>query len=142
MRRARALALLSLLVVTPAGYASKFCTGAGPSWLKDHGAGLFYVVFWALAAFFIWPSKRMVKRIVIWVFSITCTLEFLQLWRPPFLESIRATSPGAALIGTTFDWLDFPPYVLGALLGWGWLTLIVRRDASGSDRSPRPPYDR
>ncbi|ODS34777.1 MAG: hypothetical protein SCARUB_00037 [Candidatus Scalindua rubra] len=49
------------------------------------------------------------------VLGITCFLEFLQLWHPPFLESIRSTFIGSVLIGTTFTWWDFPHYALVAL---------------------------
>lgn len=138
----RIFALLSLFVVTPAGLATKLLGGPEHSWLKDHGAGALYVVFWVLAAFFLWPSEKALKPIVLWVFSITCILEVLQLWHPPLLERIRATFLGATLIGTTFEWWDFPPYALGSLLGWGWIRLIIGLDASNSDRSLRPPYDK
>ncbi len=131
MNSRRIWTLACLIAIVPAGFASKLLAPRD-SWLRDHGAGALYEVFWILAAFFVWPSERAVKRIAIWVFSVTCVLEFLQLWHPPFLQRIRATFIGATLIGTTFDWWDFPPYALGSLLGWAWVVLLIR----GTVRKP------
>ncbi len=116
MTRQRLLTAASLLLVVPAGFAAKYATG--PGWIADHGAGALYVVFWILAACLVWPSRR--ARIVAIVLGATCGLEFLQLWHPAPLEAVRATFIGRALIGTTFDWGDFPPYFLGAAAGWLW----------------------
>ena len=76
-----------------------------------------YVAFWCLAARLIFRSAKPV-RIVIYVLAATSSLELMQLWHPPFLEYVRSFAWGRALIGTTFSWLDFPHYVLGAAIGW------------------------
>ena len=59
---------------------------------------------------------------------VTCALEVLQLWHPWFLEKVRSTFLGKALIGTTFVWWDFPHYFLGSLIGWVWLKRIFQLD--------------
>jgi hypothetical protein len=64
-------------------------------------------------------------QIPLWVFSITCVLEFMQLWHPPVLQQFRATFLGRMLIGTTFSWWDFPHYAVGCLLGWFWLRQLM-----------------
>lgn len=46
-------------------------------------------------------------QIPLWVFAITCMLEFLHLWHPPILEEFKATFVGRLLIGTTFSWENF-----------------------------------
>ncbi len=61
-------------------------------------------------------AKKAVWQIPMWVFAITCGLEFLQLWHPPILEQIRSTFIGRASLGTTFSWWDEPHYVLGCVL--------------------------
>jgi hypothetical protein len=119
--------ILSLLVVTPLGFAFKFYSGPGNWWFNDYGAGVLYEIFWIMLAFFFLPSKRSASLIPICVFVITCILEFLQLWHPPFLQAIRSSFFGSALIGTTFAWWDFPHYILGCLIGWGWLRFLLRR---------------
>ena len=119
---------LSLLVVTPLGFAFKFYSGPGNGWFNNYGAGVLYEIFWILLAFLFFPSKRSANVIPVYVFLITCILELLQLWHPPFLETIRSSFLGSALIGTTFVWWDFPHYVLGCLMGWGCLRFHLRRE--------------
>jgi hypothetical protein len=71
-------------------------------------------------------------QIPLWVFGITCTLEFLQLWHPLILEHFRATFVGRLLIGTTFSWWDFLYYGVGCFLGWFWLWQLKASDAKTS----------
>jgi len=118
---------LSLLIVTPAGFAFKLYSGPGNWWFNDYGAGLLYEVFWILVAFFFFPSKRAGNGIPVYVFGITCILEFAQLWHPPLLQELRSHFLGSALLGTTFAWSDFPHYVLGSLLGWAWIRFLLKK---------------
>ena len=119
---------LSLLVVTPLGFAFKFYSGPGNEWFNNYGAGVVYEIFWILLASLFFPSKRSANVIPVYVFVMTCILEFLQLWHPPFLEMIRSFFLGSALVGTTFVWWDFPHYVFGCLMGWIWLRLLFRQE--------------
>jgi hypothetical protein len=119
--------ILSLLVVTPLGFAFKFYPGPGSGWFNNYGAGLLYEIFWILLVFLFFTSRKSANVIPVYVFIITCILEFLQLWHPPFLEILRSSFVGRALIGTTFVWWDFPHYVLGCLIGWVWLRFLLRR---------------
>ena len=120
--------LLSLLIVTPLGFLFKFYPGPGNYWFNNYGAGLLYEVFWILSAFFFFHSKRSVYIVPFCVFLITCSLEFLQLWHPLFLEIIRSAFIGRALIGTTFVWWDFPHYVIGCLVGWMWIRILIDKE--------------
>ena len=65
-------------------------------------------------------------KIVIFVFIITCCLETLQLWHPEFLEVIRSNFIGVTILGNSFNWLDFPYYFIGSLLGYLWLYKIKK----------------
>ncbi|RKY08790.1 MAG: DUF2809 domain-containing protein [Planctomycetota bacterium] len=118
--------ILSLCVITPAGFACKFYAGPGGGWFNDYGGGVAYEIFWCLVVFFFWPEKKAAVKIAVWVFIVTCLLETLQLWHPPFLRQIRSTFPGKALLGTTFAWWDFPHYVIGTFLGWLWMRALGR----------------
>ncbi|MDP6778276.1 MAG: DUF2809 domain-containing protein, partial [Candidatus Latescibacteria bacterium] len=60
------------------------------------------------------------------VLAVTCALEVLQLWHPPFLELVRRSFVGATLLGTSFDWVDFPHYVAGCAIGWLWMRRLGR----------------
>ncbi len=120
---------VALVAVTAAGFASKLYQGPGDGWFNDSLAGLFYVVFWCLAAAICLPTAPADDagaapkgvspgRIALTVLALTCALEVLQLYHPPFLQRLRGTFAGAALLGTTFVASDFVYYVIGAAIGW------------------------
>ena len=82
------------------------------------------MMIWSVGLFAVLPSRKNVWRIPLIVFVLTCGLEFLQLYKPPILQSFRATLIGAALIGTDFVWQQFPFYIAGALCSYFLLKLI------------------
>jgi len=114
----RKYSIFALLAVIPAGFLSKFYSGPAQWWFNNYGAGLLYEVFWILVVFLFIPKKRYIRKIPVYVFVITCTLEVLQLWQPWFLQKLRSYFLGKALIGTSFVWCDFPHYVIGCVIGW------------------------
>lgn len=117
------LAVAALLV--PIGFALK----ALPGWGADHGAGALYVAFWVFAALSLRPSWRPAPVAAL-VLALTCVLELAQTLHPPWLEAFRATRLGSALVGSTFDPRDLPPYGLGALGAFlGARALRARRAA-------------
>ena len=120
--------IFSLLIVTPLGFLFKFYSGPAQWWFNNYGAGLLYVIFWIMVVSFFVTDRRLINRIPILVLVVTCALEVLQLWHPWFLEKVRSTFLGKALIGTTFVWWDFPHYFLGSLIGWVWLKRIFQLD--------------
>ena len=132
--RNRKAAVLLLAVVTPLGFACKAFPGPEGWWFRNHGAGLLYEVFWILAAFVVFPTKRAGRRIPWVVFAVTTVLEFLQLSRAPILEAVRDFAVGRMLIGTTFVWWDIPHYAAGCVLGALLLRWIARPDQTPSQR--------
>lgn len=132
-RRQRIALLVSLAALIPLGLATKAVRGPGAAgWIRDHFGGAFYVAFFCLAFFPVFPRARP-AALAGAVLAATCFLEFLQLWHPPFLEAIRRTVPGALLLGTTFGPADFPPYVVGAMLGGFWISRIRRMAPEPAD---------
>jgi hypothetical protein len=119
-------ALLSLVFLVPAGFYTKIYNGPGHTWVQYHLGGLLYVVFGCLVLMFLLRHAPAWKIALI-IFIVNCGLEFMQLWHPPFLEYIRSYQLGKALIGLSFDWTDFPYYVAGSVIGWGWLKLLERK---------------
>lgn len=117
--------LFSLAVIVPLGFGTKFYTGPGAVWVSGSAGGLLYEIFWCLFVLLLAPRARP-GGIALGVFLATCALEFLQLWRTPLLEPVRATFLGRALIGDTFAWSDFPWYVAGCALGWWWMERLNR----------------
>lgn len=101
-------------VVTPLGLATKFYAGPGAVWVATSAGGFFYVLFWVFAYLSIAPRSSP-RAVALCVLGITCLLEVLQLWHPRFLEIIRSSFLGHALLGSTFAWSDFAYYGLAAL---------------------------
>ncbi len=123
--KARIIAAISLLIITPAGFYSKFYTGPAAEWVNNSFSGLVYVIFWCLLLFIMFPHIRTWK-IVLTVFAATCLLEFLQLWHPQFLNYIRSFFLGQAILGNSFIWSDFIYYFAGSMAGFLWIAFIKR----------------
>ena len=110
----------------PLGFYSKFYRGPATEWVSGSLGGVLYEIFWCLLIFLCFPRTKPL-RIAGIVLAVTCLLEFLQLWHPPFLETLRSCFLGRALLGTTFTWLDLPHYLAGSLLGWLWVERLRRK---------------
>jgi hypothetical protein len=121
--RAAIPGLISLAVIVPTGYFSKRYRGPAHHWVNDSFGGVFYEILWCLFFALLLPRVR-ASRIAAGVLIVTCILEFLQLWHPPFLEYLRSFFLGRTILGSYFDWSDFPYYFLGSALGWLWLLAI------------------
>jgi hypothetical protein len=109
------LGLIATLSVL-AGLWLRFDAPISP-YLRDGSGGISYVLFFIFAAGALAPRASS-SAIAISILAVTCCLEFLQLWHPLWLEACRRTIPGRLLLGTTFEWADFPPYFIGAALGY------------------------
>jgi hypothetical protein len=121
----RVWTFISLAVIVPVGFESKFYRGPACVWVNDSLGGAFYDIFWCLAAFFVFPEGRPLA-IAVCVLVCTCILEFTQLWHPPFLEYLRGYFIGRTILGTTFAWSDFPYYFMGSAAGWCWMKALQR----------------
>ncbi len=115
--------LFWFLIIIPIGFYSKFYRGPASEWVNNSLGGVFYELFWCFLLLLIRPAMRP-GFIAIIVLIGTCALEFLQLWHPPFLESLRSTFIGRTLLGTTFFWSDIPYYFLGCGIAWVWMRRI------------------
>ena len=129
--RGRSLAVLA--VVTPLGFLTQVYNGWGSTWAATHAGGFFYVVFWVFVVLALFPSLAR-GRVVLGVAMVTSALECAQLWHPAFLERMRSSFLGRAVLGTTFDWSDFFYYAAGALAAYG----VARAIAVGGPGSRRP----
>lgn len=121
-----------MALAVPVGFGMKYYSGPGEGWANHSLAGAVYEIFWQFAVLF-WLPRARPWKIALGVFVATCGIEFLQLWHPPLLETLRGNFAGRAILGSTFSWSDFPYYLLGSLAGWGMLVRLTRRE------SVRPP---
>ncbi|MEM9928155.1 MAG: DUF2809 domain-containing protein [Cyanobacteria bacterium P01_D01_bin.50] len=115
--------LVSIIIIIPLGYIVRFSQGLNPAWLHDALGSVAYEIFWVLSFAFLLP-KVSPLRIARAVCIATCAIEFLQLWKPPFLQAARSTLPGRLVLGNSFTWTDFPVYFVGSFLGWLCLRFI------------------
>lgn len=66
------LLTLSLLIVTPLGFLSKFYTGPARQWVNHYAGDVLYEIFWCLVIFWFIPKKKAIATISVWVFSLAC----------------------------------------------------------------------
>jgi len=128
-KRAELGVIISLLIITPIGFCTKFYSGPAAAWVNNSSGGVFYEIFWCLVIYLLVGGINPWK-IAFAILGATCALEFLQLWQPPFLSLIRSTFIGRTILGNSFAWSDFPYYVLGSGLGWIWLRILSRKRAA------------
>jgi len=127
--RTRIRILLCLVIAVAAGFWMwRYYRGWEQNLVRFYITGAIYEIIWCLFFFFFWPRKAYIVRIPLIVFVSTCILEFLQLWKAEFLERIRATLIGAAIIGTDFVWLQFPFYVLGSAVSVFLLAILANKE--------------
>ncbi len=125
--------ILALLAVAAIGLAMKLYPGPGRWWVNNWGpASVAYEIFFMLLALLVVPRKEAVTPIAVGVCLVTCVLEVLQLWQPPWLQAVRRHFLGAALLGNEFSCWDLPAYPIGCILGWFLLhRLLLHKTAAG-----------
>jgi len=121
----RLLTSISLLIIIPLGFATKFYHGIYANWVNNSLCGVFYEIFWCLVIFFIF-SRFSPLKIAITVFIVTSALEFTQLCKAPFLETVRKNFIGRMLIGNSFTWTDFLYYLVGCILAYFLINSILK----------------
>ena len=117
MKKYRNIILVCLILTVILGLATKFYEGIFSQWLNNSFSSIFSEAFWILLVIFMRPQLSP-GLVAFWVFLVTSFLEFIQLWKPLFLQAIRATLIGRLLLGNTFVWWDFLYYILGCTLTW------------------------
>ena len=119
--------LLSIVAVVPVGFLCKLYSGPASFWVNDSLGGVFYEIFWCLLIFLFF-RKMKPFNIALTVLVLTCILEFLQLWHPPFLEFFRSFFIGRTILGTSFTWTDFPYYFIGCTISYFCMKLLKRAE--------------
>ena len=111
------IATTILLLLIPLGFYTKIYSGIGHEWVNNKLGGVFYEIFWCLVFYILLPKSKPFG-IAVWVFIITCLLEFVQLFNNSFLEILRSNFIGQSIIGSSFAWSDFSYYLIGSALGY------------------------
>ena len=127
MSSTRKRLLISILLLIPIGMATKYYSGSGSIWVNNYLGGIFYVAFFVLITAFIKPEIGKWHTVGS-VVGVTSMLETLQLWHPPMLEALRSSFLGRSLLGNSFDWWDFPYYIIGGVAGYGLWHMITKSE--------------
>jgi hypothetical protein len=125
--RRRWIVCATLPLVLIMGFGCKAYSGAGRDWVNNWGpASVAYEWLLMLLLFAVVPGRKFIRRIAVTVFVATCVIEFLQLYQPAWLQAVRATWLGRMILGTTFNWWDFPAYLMGCVSGVLLLHAVCR----------------
>ena len=72
-------------------------------------------------------------------FATSCLVEFSQLYQASWLNSIRSTTLGHLVLGSTFSWFDMVAYAVGVLVGVFVDTMVV--GAARANRETKVGHD-
>jgi hypothetical protein len=92
---------------------------------KYGGDALWAVVVFLTVGFFFTAASTL--RIALLSLAFAWSIEFLQLYHAPWIDSLRATLPGRLILGSTFNSPDLLAYSLGIALGACAEFLFIRR---------------
>jgi hypothetical protein len=123
--RSRGRYALAVVLTIVAGLASRAYAAYLPWWLAKNAGDALYatMVFWGFG--FLAPRAR-TQRIAVAATAFCFAIEFTQRYQAPWLDAVRATTPGRLVLGQGFHAFDLVCYVAGVALGVG-LELIVCR---------------
>jgi len=75
---------------------------------------------WALMVFLGWAffkPRASTGFLAVAALTVSCLVEFSQLYQAPWLNAIRGTTLGHLVLGSTFSWYDIAAYAVGVLIG-------------------------
>jgi hypothetical protein len=113
--RSRAAQAVLVIVTIALGLASRRYAAFLPSWLAKNAGDALYatMMFWATG--FLLP-RASIARVAALATLVCFTIEATQLYHAPWIDAIRATRPGALVLGSGFHALDLLCYVVGVAL--------------------------
>ena len=120
----RSILALSAIFIIPLGYVVRF-SSLLPEWFRNAAGNVAYETLLIVLLLLIFPKVKPIAA-ALTVCFITFGLEFLQLSQDPVLVAARSNRLGRLILGNSFNWEDFPLYVLGSLVGWGYAAHIKR----------------
>ena len=124
-KRPALIKLFLIIILIPLGLLTKVYSGIGSEFVTNQLGGIIYVVFFIVLTSLVFPKTTPLKISLI-VLCVTCLLEFSQLMQIDFINDLRKYFIIRALIGSVFNVLDFIFYLIGAFIGFGILSLIIK----------------
>jgi hypothetical protein len=114
--RKRAGSLAALVLVILLGLASRRFPALFPDVLGKYPGD----ALWALMAFVGWGlvfPRRSTLQIFVFTLVTSYGVEFLKLYRAPWLDDFRASTVGHLILGASFSWQNLIAYTIGAVVG-------------------------
>jgi hypothetical protein len=108
-----------------AGLGSRAIAAHLPWWLAKNAGDALYatMMFWGLGV--VAPRAR-TSRVAVVALAACCAIEASQAYRAPWIDAVRATTPGRLVLGQGFHAFDLVCYAIGVGLAVA-LELGVRR---------------
>lgn len=113
----RLIYLLAIVVMIALGLSTRIFSDALPHFVSHH----FGDALWAAMVYFgfrtVWPHKPL-RLSALLSLGFSFFIEFSQLYQADWINAIRATTPGALVLGKGFLWIDLLRYTAGVLFAW------------------------
>jgi hypothetical protein len=113
--RRRVAYAIALGLIVAAGLASRRFGDALPAFIATYAGDTLWasMVFVGLGFLFTrWSTGRVAAAAL----AFSCLDEISQLYHAPWIDAIRATTPGALVLGYGFLWSDLACYTVGVAL--------------------------
>lgn len=112
------------------GLASRAYAAHLPWWLAKNAGDALYATMVFFGFGFLAPRAK-TSMVALAATTFCVAIEVMQLYQAPWINAVRATTPGRLVLGQGFHAFDLGCYVIGVALGVG-LELAVRRRALGN----------
>ena len=112
--RSRISLALKLALVIAIGLASRLMSPHAPALVSKHLGDILWTTMFVLIVLIIRPRMPTPTAACIGL-AFCAAIEFLKLYRAPWLDSVRSVPVAGFLLGRVFQWWNFVSYVIGAL---------------------------
>lgn len=113
--RSRWWLLVCLVAVIALGLASRKFPSLFPAIFGKYPGDALWAMMVFVGLAFIKP-RASTTALAALAFAVSCAVELSQLYRAPWLNSIRDTTIGHLALGSTFSWPDIVAYAVGVLV--------------------------
>ena len=115
-QRNRVFNAVATIFVIALGLASRRFPGLLPTIFRKYPGD----VLWALMVYFglgFFRKSASILSLAVLALSISYLDEFSQLYQAPWINTIRSTTFGHLVLGSTFSWQDILSYTIGVSFG-------------------------
>ena len=116
VERSRPWLAMLILAVVATGLASRKFPALFPSVFGSHTGDALWALMVFLGVAFLQPRMSGL-RLAMAALAFSTLIEASQLYQAPWINAIRATTPGHLVLGTGFQWRDLLAYAVGIAFG-------------------------